>query len=66
MFAITSLNSADTLSPKYNFSNFNTNEFFWGGGSGGGSVGRAVASDTRDTQFESEQWQNLSTNCTLK
>ena len=28
-------------------------------GSGGGSVGRAVASDTRDTLFESQHWQNF-------
>ena len=33
---------------------------------GGGSVGRAVASDTRDLQFESQLWQILSTNCTFK
>ena len=35
-------------------------------GSGGGSVGRAVASDTRDPRFESQHRQTLSTNCTLK
>ena len=28
-------------------------------GSDGGSVGRAVASDTRDPQFESQHWQSL-------
>ena len=28
-------------------------------GSGGGSVGRAVASDTRDPRFESQHWQNF-------
>ena len=28
-------------------------------GSGGGSVGRAVASDTRDPWFESQHWQNF-------
>ena len=28
-------------------------------GSGGGSVGRAVTSDTRDPRFESQQWQNF-------
>ena len=28
-------------------------------GSGCGSVGRAVASDTRDTQFESSHWQTF-------
>ena len=37
-----------------------------GEGSGGGSVGRAVASDTRDPRFESQHRQTLSTNCTLK
>ena len=35
-------------------------------GSGGGSVGRAVASDTRDLRFKSQHRQTLSTNCTLK
>ena len=35
-------------------------------GSGGGSIGRAVASDTRDPRFESQHRQTLSTNCTLK
>ena len=28
-------------------------------GSGGGSVGRAVASDTRDLQLESQHWQTF-------
>ena len=28
-------------------------------GSGCGSVGKAVASDTRDPRFESSHWQNL-------
>ena len=28
-------------------------------GSGGGSVGRAVTSDTRDPWFESQHWQNF-------
>ena len=32
-------------------------------GSGGGSVGRAVASDTRGPQLESQHRQNLSANC---
>ena len=35
-------------------------------GSVGGSVGRAVASDTRDPRFESQNWQILSTNCSFK
>ena len=34
--------------------------------SGCGSVGRAVASDTRDPQFQSRHQQNLSTNCIIK
>ena len=32
---------------------------FWLSGIGGGSVGRAVASDTRDPWFESRLWQNF-------
>ena len=35
-------------------------------GSCGGSVGRAVASDTRGPRFESQHWQIVSTNCTFK
>ena len=35
-------------------------------GSGCGSVGRAIASNTRDLQFESQHWQNLSINVQLK
>ena len=35
-------------------------------GSDGGSVGRAVASNTRNSWFESQQWQILSTNCKFK
>ena len=35
-------------------------------GSGGGSVGRAVASNTRDRRLEFQHGQTLSTNCTLK
>ena len=27
--------------------------------SGGGSVGRVVASDTKDLRFESQHWQNF-------
>ena len=34
-------------------------------GSGWGSVGRAVASDTRGLQFESSHWQNLLNICLL-
>ena len=33
----------------------------WLEGSGGGSVGRAVASNTRDPQYESQHWQILFT-----
>ena len=35
-------------------------------GSGGGSDGRAVASDTRDPQFKFQHWQIYLPNCTLK
>ena len=34
-------------------------------GSGGGSDGRAVASDTRDPQLKSQNWQIYLPNCTL-
>ena len=35
-------------------------------GSGCGSVGRAIASNTRDPRFESCHQQNLSTNCIIE
>ena len=39
------------------------NASLWG--SGCGSVGRAVTSDTRDPRFESRHWQNF-INCTIE
>ena len=41
------------------FSEGFNSEYFWGGGSGCGSFGRAIASDTRDPQFKSRHWQNI-------
>ena len=35
-------------------------------GSGGGSVGRAVATDTKDPRFKSQHRQFFSTNCTVQ
>ena len=35
-------------------------------GSGCGSVGRAIASNARDLQFESQHWQNFIYQCSIE